>query len=246
MEKDSFVFYSQWREQINMLTDSQAGALIKALCEYVACGEIVKLDALTNMLFSIIKSQIDRDTAKYEETCQKRREAGQKGGRPKTENQKVFEESKKTKRLFEKAKKADNDNVNVNVNEYEYVNGNDSVCSAGAHTREDTHTTEIIVVGKYSNVRVPANWLKDFKARYTYADDVIESLSRYKETKGIVNENDIPYLERFAEADRDKYSKTTIGAKNSASWKDESLTDEYWEEFFKSALLENKKNNSTA
>ena len=117
MAKDSFVFYTQWAEQINLLTDKQAGALFKAVCGYVETGKIKKLDAVTNMLFSVIKSQIDKDTAKYEETCQKRKQAGAKGGRPKAEKQKVFTESKKSKRFFEKAKKADNDNVNDNVND---------------------------------------------------------------------------------------------------------------------------------
>jgi len=98
--KDSFVFYTQWAEQINMLTDNQAGALFKAVCGYVETGKIKKLDAVTNMLFSVIKSQIDKDAAKYEETCQKRKQAGAKGGRPKVEKQKVSTESKKKQKVF--------------------------------------------------------------------------------------------------------------------------------------------------
>lgn len=158
MAKDSFVFYTQWAEQINMLTDKQAGALFKAVCGYVETGKIKKLDAVTNMLFSVIKSQIDKDTAKYEETCQKRKQAGAKGGRPKAEKQKVFTESKKSKRFFEKAKKADNDNVNDNGDEYvthiiSPINSpNNSVCSSSnAHTCEDNDddlpSTEIKLFG---------------------------------------------------------------------------------------------------
>ena len=109
-----------------------------------------------------------------------------------------------------------------------------SVCSAGAHTHEDTHT-DLCTVGKYENVTVPSAWLSDFKAKYTYADAVIESLSRYKESKRLINENDIPYLEQFAESDKEKYGNR-FSRKNSAMWKDESKTDEYWDNFFQIAL----------
>jgi len=107
------------------------------------------------------------------------------------------------------------------------------VCiSAEAH--EDTHT-DLVTIGKYENVTVPSVWLSDFKAKYTYADAVIESLSRYKESKGLINENDIPYLEQFAESDKEKYGDR-FSRKNSAMWNDESKTDEYWDDFFESAL----------
>lgn len=118
-------------------------------------------------------------------------------------------------------------------NKESYKNGR-SVCSAGAHAHEDTHT-DLIVVGKYKNVSVSPTWLSEFRSKYTYADEVIEALSRYKESKGLFNENDIPYLEKFAESDREKY-RNISNRKNSAFWSDPSLTDEYWDEFFQAAV----------
>ena len=76
------------------------------------------MDPVTAMAFSFIKSQMDKDIEKYNETCAKRSEAGKLGGRPKKQ-----EEAKKANGFYEnqkkqgKAKKADN--------EYEYDNDND-------------------------------------------------------------------------------------------------------------------------
>lgn len=114
-----------------------------------------------------------------------------------------------------------------------------NVCSAGAHTHEDTHTN-LVTVGKYGNVTVPSDWLSDFKAKYTYADDVIESLSRYKASKCIENENDVPYLEHFAESDREKRERS-FTRKNAAFWQDPTHTEEYWEDFFNRNLERSKK-----
>ena len=147
--------------------------------------------------------------------CQTKQEKG------KTRNKKGFPPYPLSKKQRNKSPKEDNKNER-------------SVCSAGAHTHEDTHT-DLVTIGKYENVTVPSDWLSDFKAKYTYADDVIESLSRYKKSKGIVNENDIPYLEQFAESDKEKYGNR-FNRKNSAMWKDESKTDEYWDDFFNAAV----------
>ncbi len=79
-----------------------------------------------------------------------------------------------------------------------------SVCSA--HTHEDTHS-DLVVIGKYENVRVSQSWLSAFRGKYTYANSVIEALSRYKATHNLINDNDVPFLESFAEQDKDKYQQ---------------------------------------
>ena len=63
------------------------------------------MDAETNMAFKFIRFQLDKDNKKYEETTEKRKEAGKLGGRPKANG---FSENQT------KAKKPDNDNVNDN------------------------------------------------------------------------------------------------------------------------------------
>ena len=80
--KDSFVIYTKYEEQINMLTDEQAGVLFRALMRYQNGAELPAMDGVTAMAFSFIKQQMDFDNHKYEEICQANKANGQLGGRP--------------------------------------------------------------------------------------------------------------------------------------------------------------------
>ena len=61
------------------------------------------------MAFYFIRSQMDRDRQTYEEKCERSRQNGMKGGRPRKseksqgflENQPVFSETQKTQRFLE-------------------------------------------------------------------------------------------------------------------------------------------------
>lgn len=78
-EKKSFVLYADTVALTKMLSDEQAGEVFKAIAEYVETGETVEIeDPASNMLFRIMKNQIDRDTAKYEEKCARMRENAMK------------------------------------------------------------------------------------------------------------------------------------------------------------------------
>ena len=70
----------------------------------------------------------------------------------------------------------------------------------------ETHTEKKALLGKYENVLVDRKWLEDFKAKYSYWGEVVESLSRYKKAKGAINAEDEPYLEQFAIEDKEKYA----------------------------------------
>lgn len=94
--KKGFLLYFDYRRHLSLLSNEERGRLLMALFDYAETGKAPELEgSAVQMAFSFIASQLDRDAAKYAETCQKRREAGQKGGRP-----------KKPKALNEKAKKA--------------------------------------------------------------------------------------------------------------------------------------------
>lgn len=114
-EKKSFLMYTSYLDNVEILSDEEAGQLLKAIYAFVNGNELPKLDRVVQLTFNPIKSHLERDMEKYKDICRKRSENGAKGGRPK--KQMVSEESKC---FFEKAKKADNDNENENEN----VNGN--------------------------------------------------------------------------------------------------------------------------
>lgn len=103
--KNSFVLYTDYMEQMELLTMEQRGILLTALFAYQSGADPPQMDGVTAMAFSFIKARIDKDNERYEKTCDARREAGKQGGRP--------TKAKKANGFFEKqtkAKKPDYDN----------------------------------------------------------------------------------------------------------------------------------------
>ena len=120
--KDSFIIYTKYEEQISLLSDTQAGILLRALLCYQSEKILPKMDAMTNIVFTVIRQQIDFDNQKYIDICEARRIAGSQGGRPskshtnkgnKPKKANVFEiEEEKPNDFLEnqtKAKKAESD-----------------------------------------------------------------------------------------------------------------------------------------
>lgn len=134
--KESFLLYTKYAENIEMLTMEQRGILFTAIMNYAAEKDLPEMDGMVKMAFSFIRVQMDADTEKYNDVCRKRAEAGKMGGRPKKEEKDekangFSDDVKKANGFLEKqtkAKKPDNDNeyVNVNDNVNENVNENDN------------------------------------------------------------------------------------------------------------------------
>lgn len=141
-DKISFVLYTRYEEQINMLNDEQAGQLMKAIFAYQKTGEVKISDPVVGMLWSVIKQQLDIDNQKYQETCVKRKEAGSKGGKSKNSKSEV-KEANQANASFAKqceANQADNDI------EYEYDLESDidnNKTNSGDGGRGRTHAREL-------------------------------------------------------------------------------------------------------
>ena len=67
---------------IEMLTDEEAGRLLKALLRHVNGEDLPCMDR-EGLVFSMLRTQIDRDCADYGAYIEKQRQNGMKGGRPK-------------------------------------------------------------------------------------------------------------------------------------------------------------------
>ena len=107
-ERKSFLFYYDWANIYEPLDDMRKAKLITATIRYAKDNTDTRFDDLTlKVIFNVIKDTIDRDAEKYDIKCQINSVNGKKGGRPKKQNKP--NESEKTERLFEKAKKADID-----------------------------------------------------------------------------------------------------------------------------------------
>lgn len=79
--KSSFVLYNDWSAQLSKLTLEQRGVLITNIFSYNQGAELMEMDAVTDMLFSMICAQIDRDTDSWEKKKERRKAAGAAGGR---------------------------------------------------------------------------------------------------------------------------------------------------------------------
>lgn len=135
-DKKSFIMYLDNIDIFSELTDEEAGKLIKAIFEYENTGAISELDRLLKVAFLSIKKGLDANREKYARVCERRKQAGKQGGRPKKtveteekpnaflKKQKkhlVLTKSKKSIWFFKKAKKPDTDTVTDTVNDTDTV-----------------------------------------------------------------------------------------------------------------------------
>lgn len=113
-KKRSFVFYTDYREQLSLLDDAERGCLLLCLIDYADHGTLPSnLSAAGMMCFVFIRQRMDRDTDEYERICRVRAAAGAKGGRPKkeetTQTKDKQDEAKKANGFYAKQNNPDND-----------------------------------------------------------------------------------------------------------------------------------------
>lgn len=137
--KNSFVLYTDFYEVLKDLSDEQLGLLHRVIYRYVISGDDTEAKILLSpevkIAFNFIKLQIDKNKEKWEETKEKRAEAGKKGmqNRWNEDITKITKDNKNNKviKQITKITKDNNvidsndditkitsitDNVNVNVN----------------------------------------------------------------------------------------------------------------------------------
>lgn len=130
-DKKSFVAYADWQSQFNLLSDDEAGRLIKHLFSYVndESPEFSASDRLLIMAFEPIKNQLKRDLKKYETIKKRRSEAGKKSAEIRAKS--VDQES--TNLTSDDFVKQESTNPTVN----DTVNGTDTVNVNGTDTVTD-------------------------------------------------------------------------------------------------------------
>lgn len=101
MTRTYFQVYLSYEEPLKSLSYEQIGKIFMAMFQYEKTKEKPELDAVSDMAFCFIRSQMERDQQAYEEKCELGRQNGMKGGRPRKtqgflENPTVFLETQKT------------------------------------------------------------------------------------------------------------------------------------------------------
>lgn len=101
MNRERFYLYIEdYNSCINRLSQEQKGALLDEVFLYMRDGTIPKdSDPLLDMAFSVVKNKLDKDTARYNETCAVRRKVGALGGKTKAANKSAEATKKNTKNL---------------------------------------------------------------------------------------------------------------------------------------------------
>lgn len=133
-EKKSFLLYTDRWKEIQMLSNEQCGVLFKAIFTYVNTGVRLETNDLTlQVLFSVLTSQIDEGTRRWEATRKARSEAGKRGGAPKG-NKNAANKQKQTKQT----KQA---NVSENKQKQTKTSKNKQMQTKQAVTVTDTVTT---------------------------------------------------------------------------------------------------------
>jgi hypothetical protein len=164
MARESFVLYGKFLEPIMNLSAESRGWLFTAILTYHNTGEEITLPIDAKMAFLFIKNQMDLDSAKYKETCEKRAESGRKGG--------VLSKRSiclKNKQMGAKASKISkckhNENENENGNDNDDIDTNDNT-EKRKKLKKEKVLSLVPHIGNWNpyneDVLIDKNWVLDF------------------------------------------------------------------------------------
>ena len=72
--KDTFILYTSYKDAIMILSDEQAGRLLKAILEYATTGVKIEIDdTAVKFAYMLIVSQIESSNRQYEKKCERLR-----------------------------------------------------------------------------------------------------------------------------------------------------------------------------
>lgn len=198
--KDSFILYQEHKQIFDMLTDEEAGMLIKAIFEYER-GQLVELDKTLQIAFVSIKSSLDRNRETYERVCEKNKQNIEK--RWKKEN------TKNTTGKFgkkENTKNTDNDSDNDN----EHDNDNIYTLSEAEASTSGTAKASKHKYGEYKHVLLKDEELQALKRDYANWEELIKYLDEYIEMKGYKAKNHYLAIKKWVVDAVNRNGKTTV------------------------------------
>ena len=155
MAKNSFVIYTEYSRQLELLTMEQRGVLLTAMIAYQKGEPLPEMEPMTRMAFSFISSDMDANNEKYERAVEQRKEAGKKSAearnasvetdeRTATKSTSVHSRSTKSTSVHsvERTATKSTDNDNVSVNDLELVNDDNNIVRPEAGRLSDRQLEE--------------------------------------------------------------------------------------------------------
>ena len=79
MDRNSFVFYKDWRDAIKDLPNDIRLEIYDSIVEYAFSGEVSGLKPMASIAFNFIKGDIDRNMRKWKDAKSKKSDAGRLG-----------------------------------------------------------------------------------------------------------------------------------------------------------------------
>lgn len=186
MAKNSFIVFYDYKEALADLTDEQVGKLFRALFDYEIERKEPNFEGGLNIAFKFIKKDLDINLTKYASVCERNRENGMKGGRPRNpenpKNPSGFSENPKN------PVGADNDNdiINTYIYNREKIKENSTISTTKEKQKEVSHK-----YGEYSHVLLTDKQYDKLVLDYgkDLTDAAIKYLDEYIEMKGAVYKN---------------------------------------------------------
>lgn len=149
----SFILHLDSLVILEKLSDEQAGKIFKSIYNYQKKGEIEKLDFALDLALTPFVNQFLRDDEKYKITCERRKEAGAKGGK-----QKVANASKSKQKI---ANLADSDSKNKSDSDSD--SKNESKSEVMDIYQELSDSLRLILEAKLNRTIKTTGWKEEIK-----------------------------------------------------------------------------------
>lgn len=85
MKRDSYIFYRNWWEIFRKLPDELRLEVYDNIMQYAFDNILGEVSVIAEGFVGMAKPLLDKDRAKYEAICERNKNNGRKGGRPKTQ-----------------------------------------------------------------------------------------------------------------------------------------------------------------
>ena len=191
MKRKSFILHIDSLGILNELTDEQAGQLFKLIYEYHNPNKPkqTQITQLVNLAFYPFKSQFERDNQTYNNVCERNKNNGLLGGRPKNKNP-------------NKPKKADSDNKNKNDNKND--NDNKSVI-------KKINISPFVSISQSELDKLNSEFLEH------EVNWMLDKLNDYKASKGVQYKSDYHAINMWVKKAFEKEKKDFIKDNNTFS-----------------------------
>lgn len=190
-KKDSFILYLEHKNVFDILTDEEAGKLIKAIFEYEEKEELPNLDKSLQIAFIPIKNTLDRNKEKYQKVIERNKE-----------NIKKRWNKNNTKNTTGKNGIPNNTKNTDNDNEYDHDNDHENDNDINKkNINKKIHFAEFVSMTNAEYEKLVSTYGKDI------ADQCITILDNYKGANGKKYKNDYRAILNWV---IDKVKQTTI------------------------------------